>query len=46
MTSIAAYLLGLITVIIIIIPFWFMATINDGIGEFYRKTIGYQVCNV
>ena len=37
MTALLAFLIGVITVLIIIIPFWYAATANAKIGEVYNS---------
>jgi hypothetical protein len=35
MTPVIAYFLGIITVIVIIVPFWYIASVNAKIGPVY-----------
>jgi hypothetical protein len=44
MSPFAAYLLGLITSLIILISFWYLATINASINTAYASTVCYSVC--
>lgn len=44
MSPLAAYIFGILTVLIIIIPFWFFATVNSSVATTYRNTFCYGVC--
>lgn len=42
--SLLSYFFGILTVFIIIIPFWFVSTINRNVNAVYRNTFCYGVC--
>ncbi len=45
MTPISAYFLGIVTVILIFLMYWFIATTNRTINTVYRNSICYGVCS-
>lgn len=46
MNALEGYFLGFFTIVFIMVTFWLFATLNNGIADFYRKTIGNQICTV
>lgn len=44
MSPLAAYFFGILTIIIIIIPFYILSTINSAVNTAYRNTFCYGVC--
>lgn len=45
MTPVSAYFFGILSVFLILIPFWFVSTINDTIKTTYKNSICYGICN-
>lgn len=44
MSPIVAYILGILTVIVILVPFWYFATVSNSINNFYRNSVCYGIC--
>lgn len=42
MSPLVAYFLGVLTILVIFIPFWYLGRTNDKIGEVYKK----YLCNL
>ena len=45
MSPVAAYFFGILTVLIILISFWFLATINQTINTTYKNSVCYSICS-
>lgn len=44
MSNYAAYFLGILTVLIILIPFWYIATSSASVREAYENTVCRDIC--
>ncbi len=44
MNSVAAFFLGILFVIIILVIFWFIANINPTINTTYKNSVCYGIC--
>ncbi len=45
MQSIVAFFLGLLTMLLILLPFWYIASFDNTIKKSYANTICWKVCN-
>jgi len=45
MNSVVAFFLGVITILIILFSFWFIATINTKVGKAYSNSVCHNVIN-
>jgi hypothetical protein len=45
MNAVAAYFLGILTVIIILICFWLLGNVNPTINTTYKNSICYGICS-
>lgn len=46
MSPFLAYILGLFTILLILIPFWTAAILNGDVAEAYKNTVCYKVCEI
>jgi len=45
MSPFGAYILGLITFLLILIPFWIAGVANGEIGTIYKNSVCYKICD-
>jgi hypothetical protein len=45
MDSIVAFFLGLLTMLLILLPFWYIASFDTTIKTSYANTICWKICN-
>lgn len=41
-----AYILGLLTFLIILVPFWAIAIANGDVAEVYKNSVCYKICEI
>jgi len=44
MNPVGAFFLGILVVLIILVPFWFIANINQSVNTTYKNSICYGIC--
>lgn len=44
MSPYGAYLLGLLTVILLVVLFWYLATVSSSVNRVYRNSLAYRIC--
>lgn len=45
MTPIAAFFLGILVILLIIVPWWYVATLNTNAGTLYKNVVCHNLCN-
>jgi hypothetical protein len=45
MSPVAAFFLGILVVFIILIPFWFIANVNQAVNTTYKNSVCYGICS-
>lgn len=45
MTTIEAYFLGLLTMLLILFPFWYLGSVDTTFKNLYADTICWKICN-
>lgn len=44
MNSVVSYFLGIVTILILLFVFWYIASINGFFNKYYKESICYKIC--
>ena len=44
MSPFIAYILGVLTVFMILIPFWYISTKNTSVSKIYKSSVCWNIC--